>query len=468
MDNALVRIMGIRITNLKNVSSGEISFTNDQENSNANMLGLFGQNGSGKTVLIDALEILKYVLSGKSVPNRYVDYISVDAEYAHLTFEFLIQFENKKIEAFYEFSLGKEQDPSDGSYRIRIFDEILKYLILSGKNTKIEELINTCNSSTFVPIEKKQLLTGNAKDVDVDVDLMVARKLTNIESRSFIFSDQLFEIIEKNSKNAKDKVQYEYYKKVIYLLADFGKYSLFVINSVTSGFITINAQTRSFRGNGVENGAVGTIMIPVEENVILPKEDFMYVSKTVENMNIVLQQLIPGLTISIKELGTQLMKNGTIGYEIQLMSCKNSKEIPLKYESEGIKKIISVLPMLIAVYDQAAITVTIDDLDANIFEYLLGELLRLISERGKGQLIFTSHNLRVLETVDKQFLAFTTTNSDHRYIRLKNTKRSNNVRDMYYQEIMLGDESEELYEKTKNIEISLAFRVAGRYKDVSM
>ena len=205
-------------------------------------------------------------------------------------------------------------------------------------------------------------------------------------------------------------------------------------------------------------------MIPVEENVILPKEDFMYVSKTVENMNIVLQQLIPGLTISIKELGTQLMKNGTIGYEIQLMSCKNSKEIPLKYESEGIRKIISVLPMLIAVYDQAAITVTIDDLDANIFEYLLGELLRLISERGKGQLIFTSHNLRVLETVDKQFLAFT----DHRYIRLKNTKRSNNVRDMYYQEIMLGDESEELYEKTKNIEISLAFRVAGRYKDVSM
>lgn len=154
MDNALVRIMGIRITNLKNVSSGEISFTNDPENGNANMLGLFGQNGSGKTVLIDALEILKYVLSGKSVPSRYVDYINVDAEYAHLAFKFLIQFENKKIEFFYEFSLGKEQDPSEGSYRSRIFDEILKYSILSGKNTKIEELINTCNSSTFAPIEK--------------------------------------------------------------------------------------------------------------------------------------------------------------------------------------------------------------------------------------------------------------------------------------------------------------------------
>lgn len=466
MDNALVRIMGIRITNLKNVSSGEISFTNDPENSNVNMLGLFGQNGSGKTVLIDALEVLKYVLSGKSVPNRYVDYISVDAEYAHLTFEFLIQFEDKKVDVFYEFSLGKEQNLSEGSYRICIFDEILKCSIFSGKNTKIEELINTCNSGTFAPREKKQLLTGNAKDVDVD--LMVARKLTNIESRSFIFSEQLFEIIEKNSKNANDRVQYEYYKKAIYLLADFGKYSLFVINAATSGFITINAQSRSFRCGGVESGAVGTIMIPVEETVLLPKEDFMYVWKTIENMNIVLQQLIPGLTISIKELGAQLMENGTIGYEIQLMSCKNSKDIPLKYESEGIKKIISVLPMLIAVYDQAAITVAIDDLDANIFEYLLGELLRLISERGKGQLIFTSHNLRVLETVDKQFLAFTTTNPGNRYTRLKSVKENNNIRDMYYQEIMLGDESEELYEKTKNTEISLAFRVAGRYKDVSM
>lgn len=466
MDNALVRIMGIRITNLKNVSSGEISFTNDPENGNANMLGLFGQNGSGKTVLIDSLEILKYVLSGKSVPSRYVDYINVDAEYAHLAFKFLIQFENKKIEFFYEFSLGKEQDPSEGSYRSRIFDEILKYSILSGKNTKIEELINTCNSSTFAPIEKKQLLTGTTKDIDVD--LMVARKLTNVESRSFVFSEQLFEIIEKNSKNANDKAQYEYYKKVIYQLADFGKYSLFVINAATSGFISINVQPSSVQCSGVESGAVGTIMIPMEETVILPKEDFMYVSKTIENMNMVLKQLIPGLTISIKELGTQLMENGTIGYEIQLMSCKNSKEIPLKYESEGIKKIISVLPMLIAVYNQEAITVAIDDLDADIFEYLLGELLRFISERGKGQLIFTSHNLRVLETVDKRFLTFTTTNPDHRYIRLKNAKGSNNVRDMYYQEIMLGDDSEELYKKTKNTEISLAFRVAGRYKDVSM
>ena len=45
-----------------------------------------------------------------------------------------------------------------------------------------------------------------------------------------------------------------------------------------------------------------------------------------------------------------------------------------------------------------------------VFEYLLGEMLNIISEKGKGQLIFTSHNLRPLETIDKGFIAFTTTN----------------------------------------------------------
>ena len=69
--------------------------------------------------------LLTNVLWGKCVPSRYVDYISVDAEYAHLTFEFLIQFEDKKIEAFYKFSLGKEQAPSDESYRICIFDDYI-------------------------------------------------------------------------------------------------------------------------------------------------------------------------------------------------------------------------------------------------------------------------------------------------------------------------------------------------------
>ncbi len=66
------------------------------------------------------------------------------------------------------------------------------------------------------------------------------------------------------------------------------------------------------------------------------------------------------------------------------------------YSIIGIKKIVSILQLLIVVYNNPSITVAIDELDSGIFESLLGELLNIISEKGKGQLIFTSHNLRPL------------------------------------------------------------------------
>lgn len=178
-------------------------------------------------------------------------------------------------------------------------------------------------------------------------------------------------------------------------------------------------------------------------------------------MNIVLVQMVPGLTIGMEELGTELLRNGETGCKVQLVSHKNSKVIPLKYESEGIKKIVSVLQLLIVVYNQSSITVAINELDSGIFEYLLGELLHIISEQGKGQLIFTSHNLRPLETIDKSFIAFTTTNPDRRYIRFSNVKTNNNLRDFYYRDIELGEQYEEVYSPTNNFEIALAFREAG-------
>ena len=36
----------------------------------------------------------------------------------------------------------------------------------------------------------------------------------------------------------------------------------------------------------------------------------------------------------------------------------------------------------------------IDELDSGIYEYLLGECLEVMQDKAKGQLIFTSHNLR--------------------------------------------------------------------------
>ena len=42
----------------------------------------------------------------------------------------------------------------------------------------------------------------------------------------------------------------------------------------------------------------------------------------------------------------------------------------------------------------------VDELDSGIYEYLLGECLEVMQDKAKGQLIFTSHNLRPLEILE--------------------------------------------------------------------
>lgn len=466
MNDTTVRIQSIEIKNFKNVGYGYLSFETPKKGYKASILGLYGQNGSGKTALIDALELLKLALSGKTVLQRFADYINVDSAYATIKYEFKVQnsSENSSYSVFYEVSIRRELDYSehnteqpsgDESYKVVLFDEVLSYSYeCEGKKIRLSPVIDTrtTEDAVFIPAAKYQSIIG--KDKESLTSLLVAKRLAYTTSRSFIFSRELLNAVRKNCKE-------DYHRFLIESLVFFGNYQLFVINTTNAGLISMNALPLAF--NYAENGkaSVGNILIKLNEPSEIPEDALNIVHKVIDCMNVVLQQLVPGLTISVKDMGVQLSKNGTPNYRIQLMSNKNSKEIPLQYESEGIKKLISILQLLIVIYNKPSMTVAIDELDSGVFEYLLGEILRIIAEKGKGQLIFTSHNLRPLETLDKCFIAFTTTNPQNRYIRMSNVKTTNNLRDFYYRDIVLGEQSEPVYEPTNNSEIAMAFREAG-------
>lgn len=466
MDN-IVRIESITIQNFKNIKNGYLSFENSKKNYAASILGLYGQNGSGKTALIDALELLRLALSGKSLPPHFANFINVDSESATIKYALKVQSDKYKsaYDVVYELSLKREIDDSDQNmdnpstnenYKAIILDEILSYSYEPeiGKRERFATIIDTRteNDKPFVPVAKYHVLVGKSKETLTN--LMVAKQLARATSRSFIFSKELVNIIRQ-------KCQKDYHRYLIDRMMVFGNYELFVINTSNTGLISMDALPLSFRYSENGKATVGNMLLKLNEPTLIPEQALGIVKKVVANMNIVLQQIIPGLTIGVRELGTQLNPNGSLGCRVQLISKKNSKEIPLKYESEGIKKIVSILQLLIVVYNKASITVAIDELDSGVFEYLLGEILRIISEKGKGQLIFTSHNLRPLETIDKGFIAFTTTNPDNRYIRMTNVKSSNNLRDFYYRDIILGEQDEPVYDTTNNYEIALAFREAG-------
>jgi len=119
------------------------------------------------------------------------------------------------------------------------------------------------------------------------------------------------------------------------------------------------------------------------------------------------------------------------------------------------------LNYLISLYNYPEICLVVDELDSGIFEYLLGELLGVLYDEAKGQLIFTSHNLRVLEKLDTKNIICSTTNPDNRYIRLKGVEKNNNHRDFYIRSIVLGGQKEELYDETELQSIGYAFRKAS-------
>lgn len=466
MKSKFVRLQDIIIQDFKNVQYGQLSFENNRKNYDASILGLYGQNGSGKTSLIDAMLLLKYALCGQAVPEYFADYVNINAEYATLTYTFKVvnNEDDTEYKLIYSFNIKKDVEENintngiinNQKYKTVIFNEKLKLAYEHNQEkVKLSTIINTkSETEIFTPKSKYNILVGTNKKLVMD--LMVAKKMTALSSMSFIFSRQFLDIIRKNCSDKN-------YLFAIESLVDYGNNELFIINVVNSGLINMNTLPINFKYEEKASLALGNLAIPLNDSVLIPEKMLDVLKKVIDDMNIVLKQIVPGLTIEICELGMELSKDNHKNVRIQFMSNKNDKQIPLKYESEGIKKIISVLQLLIVVYNQPSITVAIDELDAGIFEYLLGELLQIISEKGKGQLMFTSHNLRPLETIDKGFIAFTTTNPANRYIRFNNIKTNNNLRDFYYRDIILGEQEENTYEPTNKYDIAFAFREAGEH-----
>lgn len=69
----VIRLWGMEISNIKNVIHGEIEMP---QNKKGSILGIYGANGSGKTVVVDCMVLLKYLLSGRQIPSNFYYYIN--------------------------------------------------------------------------------------------------------------------------------------------------------------------------------------------------------------------------------------------------------------------------------------------------------------------------------------------------------------------------------------------------------
>lgn len=421
----------------------------------AEILGIYGQNGSGKTAIVDALYFLQKVMIGVDLDQSLEDYMDMDSDTAEIFVDFNIFMDDIVFEIGYRLSLSREEK------EVVISRETLS----AAKN---ENGIRT-NKTVFMDYQRDQ---ANAifkpqkrldeileENKEIKTDLIVARKMAEKSNCSYIFGESSREIFCREYKNG-----FQQFSVIISSLFEFALKDLFVIRNTHSGVISANfVLPMAFRIENDNIGAKGDFAVSLTEPILLDEERKNLLETIVEQINIVLYTIIPGLQVTIKNYGKQSLDNGEEGWKLELMSKREGmKEIPIRMESEGIIKIISILNALIQAFGNPSICLVIDELDSGIFEYMLGELLDIFKKSAKGQLIFTSHNLRALEMIDKESIMFSTTNPDNRYIHMKNVRESNNLRNMYIRSITLGGQSEQIYEETDSLKIARAFRKAGR------
>ena len=111
MWKSIVRLSSLTIKNIKNVKSGTIIMPHEYNRSfdcgSAEILGVYGQNGSGKTAIVDTFSFLQQIMIGEELDQRIADYIDTDSENAEVNAEFKIFKENILYEVGYYIIFSK-------------------------------------------------------------------------------------------------------------------------------------------------------------------------------------------------------------------------------------------------------------------------------------------------------------------------------------------------------------------------
>ena len=411
----------------------------------SDILALYGQNGSGKSSLVDACKTLKAIIGGYRLHQTFAKFINKGAKLAEIYVEFLFVYKDgTQALVTYEAALRAEEiteqtqdieqsgDMEKKQLCMHVSDEVVRTnLYEDGRLGRLHAIVDT----------KENILCGKAleeyffdkDDSDVRNELIYLKRKTYDDSQSFVFSQSLTKELDKKNTEEHCSKYYEILSELQY----YATHYLYVVDSHTSMV--------ALYGAGIPLYIQG-----LDKPVLLGKRKplamdlYEYVEQQFAKIDGMMHALIPDLHLELETTET-VLENGQKGVFVNIISVRGDNRIPLLHESDGIIKLTSIVAVYLFAYQEKAATLVVDELDAGVFEYLLGQMLEIFESDGKGQLIFTSHNLRALEVLDKKFIRFTTANPSNRYYRFKSVGRTNNLRDLYLREIMTPKQDESLY-----------------------
>lgn len=108
----MVRIVQIVLHDFKNIAFGEIAFTKSKPGSafvpGADVIGIYGQNGSGKTSVIEAIDLVKTLMTGAAYDRQKVlDYFYPGKDSFSIDIEFNIDTTDESFLTFYTVTFSR-------------------------------------------------------------------------------------------------------------------------------------------------------------------------------------------------------------------------------------------------------------------------------------------------------------------------------------------------------------------------
>ena len=359
-----------------------------------NIKGIYGYNGAGKSAIICAIDLYNKIVTSDSFINERHTIEELDNLINYKKREFFISviFEssskniiehvmkikkdnllNKYIIFYEEIKLhkGRTLNEKEETIFLKTEDSIKSKINLEG----ISQNMNNLNYNSFIHefvinyLKNSNSIVENKKKNNLDEALNI---IANIYMFSVITFVHLF-----NS----DNYFYDYTKisKILNALLD---------NK------TLNKETENY------NKELMVLFQKQQYKVVVKKTDI----EEFKNKTKKLEQFLKLFKPELREIELEMIEDKE-NVNIRRVFVYDDYKVDLEYESSGIKQLVNLFPYLNICANGGI--VFIDEIDTFLNTVYLEKLVSFFMEYGKGQLIYTAHNIEPMTVLKNQLKAIT-------------------------------------------------------------
>lgn len=361
-----VFMLSFKVNGIKNIEKEiEINFYNKTlkrfSPCGSNVKGIFGPNGIGKTSIIKGMDILRKISLNDNYLTNDFNLIILDKiinkkiEKANLEIEFLIIDSNKKKSRYVHSITIAITSPKE----IKILSENIK-----KKDPNTDQIVGEILIENGI-IKNDSLHEDDLKSeiVDITKNLLEKRSIVNIVKPSVLKSIDL------------EKIRYFYRKLHIKIDREDSHLGYALMDNPLKDDIPFN-------------DSVGNYDMIISKNNLQIFEDYL------KRMTKFLKIFKPNLRNIEYE-----KKEGKEEYYINILFVYDDYKVNYEFESMGIKNLFSLFTYFRALSEDEV--VVIDEIDTSIHDIYLNKLIEFFAVDGKGQLVFTAHNITLLQTLKK-------------------------------------------------------------------